>query len=230
MIDLDNDVLLKNIGYECPEKDGYISSPVSTSLLTFLKEKKVSKILLDLWEKDSGIFLCGGILRAFFAGEEVNDVDVYFEDLETFDRTHWAFVKAGIEKVASTERAITYKGDGPPIQLVRFIHGPLEEIVAGFDFTIVKCGASNSVLYRHASHGIDIERKELRYCGSTLPLSSLYRAFKYAKKGYHLSALDLVVIVKDITATVDLEDRNSVLYHIQSFDPSLIERMEIGIE
>jgi len=159
---------------------------------------------------------------------KINDVDFYFANEEVFKKAVTILEKSNYFEEGNTERAVTYYGGFhcPRIQLIKFVYGTLTEVLEEFDFTIVKAGISSTKLVEHNDYHTNLEYRLLRYTGSRLPLASLARASKYVKYGYKFPALEMVAIVKDINAKVDLSDAVSVRYHIESFDPLRDENEE----
>jgi len=194
-------------------------------------------IAITILNQVEGSYICGGAVRAFSNWQighdedsKINDVDFYFINEEALKKAVAILEKGGYEEgeygeVATTERAITYVGgwDCPAIQLIKFVHGTLIEVLDEFDFTIVKAGASSHEWIENNDYLSNLKSKLLRYTGSKLPLSSLIRVMKYVKRGYKIPALETVAIIKDITTKVDLENAKDVLYHIESFDPQYEE-------
>lgn len=152
-----------------------------------------------------------GILHFYVAGNSLNklapnDIDV-FPVHGSF--TKWQAEKLGTI-VSETRNAITVKvnventlhhqngedqneikvsGKVVTIQLCNYNHENLEKLVKSFDFSHIRIGAeidttgSVSQIY-YAQDYIDSKIcQSTEYIGSEYPLSSLIRAFKYAKRG-----------------------------------------------
>lgn len=219
---------LNALNYVVPEEK-YSHSPLPTDLIRFVADN-ADPIVAAVWLTTPGVYICGGVMRAFYSmpydrEEIVKDIDLYFADQSVFDSFLETMKKNGYEPDFESERAITYKSkkkDGPAIQAIRYVMGSVEVVLCEFDFTIVKCGADYQEVVMHRDFKDGLENGALIYCGSRLPLSSLNRAFKYTSRGYWLPAVQMIAILTDINEKLDITNAAQVLYHLESFDPNAI--------
>lgn len=97
-----------------------------------------------------------------------------------------------------TENAITLKGG---IQIITKFFGPPESVIDSFDF--VHCKNYYSIhegkLYLKPLAIESILCKELHYCGSVTPLSSVFRMRKFLKRGWNINAGNIFKIMFDIS-------------------------------
>lgn len=211
--------------YEVPaEKYFHYSLPIE--LAKFIGSN-ADPVVTAFWLTNPNVYICGGTMRAYYSDqkETVKDIDLYFNNQETFDSFIATMKSNDYTPSFESERAITYKSkteDGPDIQAIRYVMGTIETVLGEFDFTIVKCGASCEEVVMHKDFSDDLDSGVLIYCGSKLPLSSLNRAFKYNNRGYFLPAKQMIAIVVDITEKVALDNPEDILYHLESFDPNEI--------
>jgi hypothetical protein len=225
--------VLKTLNYEAP-KENYAHLTLAQDLVRFIASN-TDPVVTAFWLTNPDVYVCGGVMRAFYSGqhnreEVVKDIDLYFANQSVFELFADTMKKNGYEPSFESERAITYKSkqeDGPAIQAIKFVMGTIEEVLGEFDFTIVKCGANSSEIVMHNNFSDDLASSVLVYCGSRLPLSSLNRAFKYTARGYWLPAVQMLAILTDISESLDLANLEQVLYHLESFDPNAIQDIEI---
>ncbi|MFA5531634.1 MAG: hypothetical protein WDA11_13320 [Thiohalomonadaceae bacterium] len=195
--------------------------------------------------KTKGI-IAGGFIRAYYAGEKPSDMDLYFEEEAALKSTQEMLLKNGWDKAAETDRAITLTKNGRAVQLIGFLYGLLYDILEEFDFTI--CVAALK-LHPPEDSGVEEEEKEsegvsgnvwfhddffehlagriLVYTGSPMPLSSLNRAFKFVKRGYHICDENIIKLSEDIAAKVDFDDAEDVQDHIAGMDPDGARRIRV---
>ncbi len=152
-----------------------------------------------------GAFICGGYAR-YCASPSSNpvpasDVDIYCPSEIVFDRVMTHFFAFKLEIKHENNMALTYKkpAEGkfrytPTIQLIKPVNkgrivamGGEKEVLANFDFTIVRAAIINQddVLV-DADFLHDEEKKILRLKNIHCPISSTLRCMKYAAKGYWL--------------------------------------------
>jgi hypothetical protein len=182
--------------------------------------------------------ICGGYAR-YCASLRKNaipatDVDVFFKTPEEYELAKASFLADGLEIKHENEVSLTFKvpedpknywRTTPPIQLIKpmkearlLTYGEREEILEYFDFTIVRAAIvdENTVLVDE-----DFEKDELatnlRIKNIHCPISSLFRAIKYIRRGYFLSPVESIKLFIDWQER-DQEYRNKVL--------SFLERIE----
>lgn len=93
------------------------------------------------------------------------------------------------------------------IQLVTKFYGSPSEITSRFDFEHTKCYWDNNGRVNYPQKSLlCITSKELNYVkGHKYPLSTLRRVCKFLKRGWKISAIDLIHIALDINA-LDLKN------------------------
>ena len=166
--------------------------------------------------------VCGGYARYCASLRKVvipaTDVDIFFKTPEDYELARSSFLADGLEIKHENEVSLTFKvpedpkhmwRTTPPIQLIKpmkearlLTYGEREEILDYFDFTIVRATIidENTVLVDE-----DFEKDELatnlRIKNIHCPVSSLFRAIKYIRRGYFLSP------VESIKLFIDWQDR-----------------------
>ncbi len=205
-------------------------------------QREASKILINsilAWlpnfmELDNPI-IAGGFIRAFYAGENPKDMDLYFHTKEAADKTTKILQKYGWIIIAETDKAITFKKDDKIVQVINYITGQPEEIIKVFDFTVcMACVVLSSdgknisgTEYYHNDFFEHLAGRVLNYQGSPMPLSSLKRVIKYIKRGYHICDEHLISIANDIAKTINFNDIESIQKHIDGLDPFEERRIRI---
>lgn len=224
--------VLDGLGYVRPGT-AYTYDGLPENFKHFLQLQNAEKALMLL--AIPGTYICGGAVRAYHNWQanaddaEVRDVDMYFVNRPALDIAANMLKLSGLTEVANTERAVTFiYGDKPAIQLIKFVYGTIEEVLNEFDYTIVKAGATLTMMVKHTDYGKDLKDRVLHYYGSRLPMASMSRAIKYARYGYKLPAKDMVAVLMDINRTVDFSNPLSVTYHVEAFDPMNYEVDAVG--
>ena len=191
-----------------------------------------------------GVIIAGGFIRAFYAGEQAADLDLYFEDkdkytdaLDIFDRTDW-------KEVFKTDKAVSYKKSGRKTQAIAYYFGTPETIITGFDYTVCAAALTLNVEYVvgeedqeptitgklliHKDFFEHLAGRILVYTGgSPLPLSSMKRAFKYIKRGYNICDENIIALAEAINKRVDFNDDNSRAEHVMGMDPDGGRRLRV---
>jgi hypothetical protein len=190
-----------------------------------------------------GVIIAGGFVRAFYAGEKPADLDLYFESescytdaLDTLEGADW-------EEVFKTDKAISYKRGHRKTQAIAYYFGDPETIIKGFDYTICAAALTLNIEYPdgedqepkvtgllllHEDFFEHLAGRVLWYTGgSPLPLSSLKRAFKYVKRGYHICDENIIALTEAIAERVNFEDEESRDMHIAGMDPDGARRVRV---
>lgn len=176
--------------------------------------------------------IAGGFIRSFYSGETPRDMDLYFRDQEDFEIAV-EHLKGTCELAVKTPRAITFKYGEKTIQAINFVFGQPGEIIEKFDFTVCSCCLSyfnqlnkwEEVL--HEQFFEHLASRVLVYTGSDFPLSSLKRAVKYVKRGFHICDENLIALAENISTTIDFENSELVQTHIEGMDPEGDRRIRI---
>lgn len=148
-----------------------------------------------------GAILGGGFLRAHFAGEKPADFDIFFQNQQNFQNSSKKLEANSWKQIANTNNALTYTQGKKTVQLISAAFGTPQQILDFFDFTICK-----AVLFRQDNKFLvetaptyfqDLARRRLVYTGSSAPLASLWRTYKFIRRGYELCGVSFKQIVAD---------------------------------
>lgn len=183
------------------------------------------------------VVLAGGFVRDALNGETPKDIDLFpVGDEESpyamADRFYDA-MRLLPDAIATdrparwhTDNAVTFRaipGCPYPVQVItRWSFVSPEAVLEHFDFTIARAAiwmASNGQWTGliDPRFGDDISEKRLVYTGSDEPGASLLRAFKFARRGYHMPLASLAHLVRDVA------DQVSTAYPVRSLDEAILE-------
>lgn len=201
-------------------------------------EKQKYLLLKDLTEEDGLLnyltknhaVICGGAVRAVFAGEYISDYDIYFKcykDLVEFEKTS---ALDDFIKLATTETADTYVKDHLKIQIIHIselmLPNPLD-IITHFDYTICM-GAFDLDSMEFILHNKFLEHvagRELCYnIYGKYPLSSLFRLRKYLKKGYTISGTEIIKLGLSINA-LQMKTYHDLKAQLQGIDTLFLKEL-----
>lgn len=152
--------------------------------------------LTGFWSilKECNVIIAGGAIRSIFAGEKIKDFDLYFRCKEDSDRLlkHEKFKNVS---QFVTHNAVSIRLEGKTFQLITLLYGEPEALINQFDFTVCQAGydINNKTWYFHDNFFKHLAGRSLVF-NNTLPypLATLYRAFKYQKKGYNISPSEII--------------------------------------
>lgn len=170
-------------------------------------------VVTAMTEAPGRVFVAGGFVRCAVTGEEIADVDLF---VPTSEEAAVLAAKLG-GPMALTDNATTLLGFNPPIQIIRrWAYATAEDLIAAFDFTIAAAAVWNdgtgwrSVC--HADYYADVAARRLVYLrlADNTTGGSLNRAFKFARRGYHIPAESLGDLVADVAAPGSAEVRQRV--------------------
>jgi hypothetical protein len=183
----------------------------------------------------TGAIIAGGFIRAYYAGEFPNDMDIYFEEEKYLTSACKLLEESGWEKIGETDRAMTFRQNDKRVQCIGVIYGKPEEIINAFDFTVCSAALTmgwsgegfKATVYLHNNFMEHLAGRVLVFTGSPLPLASLKRAFKYHSRGYHICDENLINIATAISSAVDFSKEESVAEHIAGMDPDGGRRVRV---
>lgn len=146
-------------------------------------------------------FITGGCIPTMIEGGYVPDYDFYFQS-EKDSKVFADYIRKQHKNKISfdSENAITLDNK---LQFIIKFTGKPDDIVKTFDFEHLK---SYLPVYGKLKYNNDVFRlileKELIYTGSHFPLASLLRTRKYIKRGWTITAKEMLKIVFDVHTTL----------------------------
>ncbi len=178
--------------------------------------------VFDLLDKTGGRiiggyprFCCSTAQRPVSAG----DCDIFpvgatqEESASIYKRIHAELTSVGLTIKHENNVSITWEAEGKPpydkcpvIQLIKPIRegaivtdGTVEDILANFDFTVVRVALNSDrkTATAWASFPEDEKRKLLRILNIHCPISSLLRVMKYARKQYYMRPAEALKLFVD---------------------------------
>lgn len=162
--------------------------------------ERYNKIILNEL-KEAGIkcWLAGGSLRDYFMGVPVKtDYDIFFPDLENYNKASSYFKEKDCEIVWESDNGMKVKYNGKKYDLVKkFFATPIETIQA-FDFTTSMIAVDTENVYHGETTFIDLAKRQLMINRITYPASTLSRAFRYHKKGFSICLGEMKKIIEAI--------------------------------
>ena len=162
------------------------------------------------------VYLAGGFIRHHVAREQgKTDIDLFglgfgeANDAAVNMAVTYANDRGVGMDVYDTPNAISLipaeNDDEYPVQFIhRWPLDTAEKIIEHFDFTICAAVVWWDALNRtwrsqvHKDFYADLAQQKLVYIGSDEPGSSLLRAFKYSRRGYHIRADSIAEIVENL--------------------------------
>lgn len=148
----------------------------------------------SVWElltTNPKLMLAGGFIRSCLMNEPIGDIDIFGDELSIEKGKEFLQKKYGDPDPISSSKSTIFNGK---IQLYQqdYFTTP-EELLQDFDFTICQAvvwssaGALTWESLCSPRYYRDLLKKELHYLGQT-PASSIYRALKFGRLGYKMSA------------------------------------------
>ena len=140
-------------------------------------EKFGKKIPLYGW-------LAGGALRAFFAHEQVKDLDLFFAEAESVESAKECFLDAGWSIVVDNATVLRMTRYRSSLDLVRMLFESPEKTLENFDFTVACAALSHEKLIVHDRFWFDLAARRLTVNALPFPTASLVRLQRFAGRGY----------------------------------------------
>lgn len=148
-------------------------------------------------------YIAGGAVKDVVANQEPNDIDVYFlryKDYKDFVSFAMTVTKRKF-KIYKTNLAVSFDDNvHKRLQAIKCTCGPVYKVLNEFDFTIVKGAIWDNKLIKCTTFDQDNASKQLVYCTTKAPASSVYRVKKYQGRGYTISEDDFNRLQSDLKA------------------------------
>lgn len=178
--------------------------------------------------------VAGGFIRAIVAGEKPSDIDVWTDSKDTSFNGAVTLSAAFGTLPHDSSRAYTVRQTaGIPVQFIyQWTFASVSALIASFDFTIAQAAVwwdgekwtsgCSSLFYA------DVEAKRLTYLApirNEAIAGSLFRVFKFYKRGYSISLPDLAAVMARATG-LDPATIHGTLLEAGSRLPSAPKRCE----
>jgi hypothetical protein len=163
-------------------------------------------------EHKASFWIAGGALRAFFAREEIKDIDVFFAKAKDFDAVS-KLAKQDTDVILDNDTVLRVRYKDTVLDLVRRPFHTAVETLANFDFTVACCALSSQALYFDDNFFYDLAAKRLRINALPFPVSTLVRLQRYAHRGYHACPETMRQIALAIHTKSEQAILDESLYH-----------------
>jgi hypothetical protein len=146
-------------------------------------------------------YFAGGCIRDLINDETPSDYDLFLKELTSIEDIEKLFCKTLI--VCKTQNALTLNIKGFKFQIIVIRSGHPVKNVNGFDFNVNKNfyipSDSDPMSNFYVAEYISIIHKHLSVSrGVHNPIDALYRLNKFGEKGFHISRVDFVELIKQI--------------------------------
>jgi len=216
---------------------------------------RIDDNLLALLE-DNRCIIAGGALTSVFTNKEINDIDVYFRDSESFSNVVREIMNSTYDSEYDvghssarvshyTNKSILLNSNGQDVQLIAYQFFPtVEDIFKAFDFTINMAAIELDKDEKYEIHLSEdfLKHNAQRYLGfnqgTTYPLVSALRVSKYKERGYDISKAQMIKLLlainnKNINSWEVLVDQLGSFYGLKPdeiFDTTKEFSLQLAME
>lgn len=181
--------------------------------------RRIPPDLMKTMRAQPTLMIGGGFCRAIIGGEEINDIDLFCNDVDRLSslmrELHGARIRGGERaRLHSTANALTLITEGRmTVQAIRrWVFSSPEACLASFDFTVCQ-----AVVWfaRGKWHGIvsedfypDLAARRLVYTSPRRDEDaggSIMRVLKYVKRGYNIQTKSLGAVIARLTKGINPE-------------------------
>jgi len=178
---------------------------------------------LDQYMSNHKGYIAGGCFKDIFSNKKFRDIDIFFETPEDFNQALDFYRKnEDYVFVYENDNAVCFsnKNTKKKIELVRSRFCGVEEMLKGFDFTIVKFAYYKAIdgdntewkyMY-HPSFFEDLTNKKLVIDDtSSFPVNTFERTYKYRKYGFGMCRETKKKLIELLQGT-NIDDLGKDLY------------------
>ena len=161
-----------------------------------LNEKKINAIIYfnnlilnELRLNGINCWIAGGCLRDYFNGKSTSsDCDIFFKNLNSFNKAVNYFKSNGAEIIWESGNAIKVKYKGNVYDLIKIFFKTPNETINNFDLTICMFATDGHKIYHGKTSFSDLKDKKIVLYRVSKPFSTLKRVLKHYKKGFNMSS------------------------------------------
>jgi hypothetical protein len=193
----------------------------------------LKNIPIDLLKilKENNTYILGGALTSIFTNNKINDIDLYFKDIEAIEKVN-KYINDEIilknkkgELLFKSDNAITYKIEGHIIQLIIKVIGKIYDIMDQFDYTICLAGydISSDTFEFPQEFLLHNSQKKLVFTNNTkYPICSMFRLNKYINRGYKITGIEMIKIALAIN-NLNLENYIDLKEQLEGIDTFMLQ-------
>ena len=167
------------------------------------RDRIIQRFLPMLDVLPCGVWVAGGAIRAFVAGEPIVDIDLGVQTRELGQAVHAILTQRGAQLLSQSGASTKFRDEEwgvVDINTVVFVESPTLHI-SQFDFTITQAlveRIGTGYLYAHADFFADVASKRLRLSAPTNPVDTFLRLQKYIQRGYTADKETLEAIAEQV--------------------------------
>jgi len=182
-------------------------------------------ILNELKEENIKCWIAGGSLRDYFMSKPITtDYDIFFPNENEYDKAY-SYITSKDHKIKwESDNGCKIEYDGKTFDLIKKYFPSPQATIDAFDFTTSMLAIDHKDVYHGKTTFIDLAKRQLMINKITYPASTLSRAFRYTKKGFHLCLGEMKKIIEAIQEMPKKEDeqkneKENLEEDLSSFDP-----------
>lgn len=148
----------------------------------------------------NGPWLCGGAVRRFISGVELDsDYDLFFASEEQMEKTIQHIKDKKGKKISENDFNTTYLFKGLKVQLIHIsYYNSIDDVLDSFDFSLCKFGYDGKSITVGDWTLWDVARKKLVPENITYATSTLRRIIKYTRQGFTICGGGLGHILQSV--------------------------------
>lgn len=190
--------------------------------------KKV--ILSEIFNYDPTIvcWISGGSVRDYFMSKPTtNDYDIFFSNIEHLYKLKNYLISNNGKMIWESDNGCKISYKGKTFDLIKRLFNDPQHCIDNFDFTVSCFAVSMSKVYYNENSFIDLAKMQLMINTITIAKSTLYRAFKYTKKGFTICTGELKKIT-DRIETDAIDNHKNISIDISDIDTNNSDLMSSG--
>lgn len=189
--------------------------------------KYFKRLILEELKPICITWVAGGCVRDYFSiGKLDSDIDLFFPDVQSFEKAKDYLLNTTTQIIIRTEPAdnpeaddkiitetidkplakLTFENDnalkviyrGRRFDLVKKYFPSPELTISEFDFTVSCAAVDLGKVFTHETFFIDLAKKQLMVNKLPFPLSTMWRMQKYIRKGFYICSGEMLKLSKAI--------------------------------
>jgi len=145
---------------------------------------------LDVYLCGISGFIAGGCFKDIFLGKEPRDIDIWFPSASSFNDACTLYHKSGYRVAPGFRNVAAWDVAGTRVELIKSCFGSMQNLIAGFTFTVTMFGYDGSQCVYHPDFFKHLMFKQLRLggqpdlCPTSTPVSVMNHLLRYYSYGF----------------------------------------------
>lgn len=163
----------------------------------------IKTYLPNFINEQENIIIAGGMLTSVFTRKEINDVDVFCKNQQSFDSISEKLLNNNFGIIFVSNKAVTFTNGDKKIQVMHYRYFEnVKDVLSDFDFSVNMAGydLDEKKIFMEENFLLDIAARTIKINLTTkYPIISMIRVGKYSDRGFYIPKKETIKLMLKIT-------------------------------